>query len=109
MPSTPQTFPYDIPHGGVYVRERADHHAPHRGRTISQPHSLHAGVSSGRQRTCAAMQAAKRQGSHMGRVSTLPQTTGDALNDEKLTTATGAAWSPGSVAKVRHRLSALMS
>lgn len=31
------------------------------------------------ERTSAAMQAAKRQGKHMGRVSTLPQSTGDRL------------------------------
>ncbi|MGW9629070.1 recombinase family protein [Agromyces sp. NPDC055520] len=73
------------------------------------------------ERTSAAMQAAKRQGRHMGRVSTLPQRTGDRLlllrathtlagtaaqlNTEGLTTATGAPWSPNAVAKVQRRLS----
>lgn len=72
------------------------------------------------ERTSAAMQAAKRQGRHMGRVSTLSQSTGDrllklrtthtivgtanALNAEGLTTATGAAWSANTVAKVHKRL-----
>ncbi len=74
------------------------------------------------ERTSAAMQAAKRQGRHMGRVSTLPDATGKrlltlrrrhtlagtaaALNREGLTTATGAAWSPNTVAKVHARLRA---
>jgi DNA invertase Pin-like site-specific DNA recombinase len=73
------------------------------------------------ERTSVAMQAAKRQGRHMGRVSTLPQPTGDRLlalraalslvltaeqlNAEGLTTATGAPWSANAVAKVHKRLS----
>lgn len=72
------------------------------------------------ERTSAAMQAAKRAGRHMGRVSALPQTTGarllalrathtltataHALNAEGLTTATGASWSANCVAKVQKRL-----
>ena len=60
------------------------------------------------ERTTIAMQAAKRQGKHMGRVSALPQSVGDCLltlrtthslagtavqlNAEGLTTATGAPW-----------------
>lgn len=72
------------------------------------------------ERTSAAMQAAKRQGRHMGRVSVLPQATGDRLlvlratlpiagtaaqlNAEGLTTATGAQWSANTVAKVQNRL-----
>jgi DNA invertase Pin-like site-specific DNA recombinase len=72
------------------------------------------------ERTSAAMQAAKRQGRHMGRASTLPERTGDrllalratcsivstayALNAEGHTTATGAAWTPNSVAKTAARL-----
>jgi DNA invertase Pin-like site-specific DNA recombinase len=72
------------------------------------------------ERTSAAMQAAKRQGKHMGRVSVLPPSTGDrlltlrvththaatadALNAEGLTTATGAPWSANTVAKVQKRL-----
>lgn len=72
------------------------------------------------ERTSAAMQAAKRQGKHMGRVSTLPRSTGDrlrtlrathtlagtagALNAEGLTTATGAPWSANTVSKVHKRL-----
>ncbi|WP_168627934.1 recombinase family protein [Cryobacterium sp. BB307] len=72
------------------------------------------------ERTSAAMQAAKRQGKHMGRVSALPQSTGhrlmtlrtthtiagtaNALNAEGLTTATGAPWSANTVAKVQKRL-----
>ncbi|WP_347756803.1 recombinase family protein [Agrococcus sp. ProA11] len=75
------------------------------------------------ERTSAAMQAAKRQGRHMGRVSTLPQRTGDrllalratytltataaALNAEGLTTATGAPWTVNTVAKVQRRLLAV--
>lgn len=74
------------------------------------------------ERTSAAMQAAKRQGRHMGRVSALPQATGnrlltlrrrhtlegtaDRLNAEGLVTATGAAWSANTVAKVQTRLRA---
>lgn len=72
------------------------------------------------ERTSAAMQAAKRQGKHMGRVSALPRSTGDRLltlrathtlagtavqlNAEGLTTATGAPWSANTVAKVQKRL-----
>lgn len=72
------------------------------------------------ERTSAAMQAAKRQGRHMGRVSTLPPSTGDRLlalrarytlaetatrlNAEGLNTATGAPWSTNTVAKAQHRL-----
>lgn len=72
------------------------------------------------ERTSAAMQAAKRQGRHMGRVSVLPQSAGDrllelrrtltlaataeVLNCEGVTTATGALWSAGTVAKVQRRL-----
>ena len=74
------------------------------------------------ERTSAAMQAAKRQGRHMGRVSALPQSTGDRLlalratltvagaaaqlNAEGLTTATGAQWSANTVANVQQRLTA---
>ena len=74
------------------------------------------------ERTSAAMQAAKRQGRHMGRVSTLPEATGarllalravhtlaataDALNAEGLTTATGTLWTTNSVAKAQRRLAA---
>jgi len=74
------------------------------------------------ERTSAAMQAAKRQGRHMGRVSTLPNATrkrllvlratntlaatADVLNAEGLTTATGGSWSPNTVAKVQRRVSA---
>jgi DNA invertase Pin-like site-specific DNA recombinase len=74
------------------------------------------------ERTSAAMQAAKRQGRHMGRVSVLPQSTADRLltlratrtlaasaaqlNEEGLTTATGARWSVNAVAKVQTRLRA---
>jgi DNA invertase Pin-like site-specific DNA recombinase len=74
------------------------------------------------ERASAAMQAAKRQGRHMGRVSTLPEATGrrllilrrrhtladtaDALNREGHTTATGAPWSANTVAKVHARLRA---
>lgn len=74
------------------------------------------------ERTSAAMQAAKRQGRHMGRVSALPQTTGDrllalramhtltatahALNAEGLTTATGTPWTVNTVGKVQKRLTA---
>lgn len=72
------------------------------------------------ERTSVAMQAAKRQGRHMGRVSVLPQSTGarlltlrltrtlagtaDQLNAEGLSTATGASWSANTVAKVQKRL-----
>lgn len=72
------------------------------------------------ERTSAAMQAAKRQGKQISRLSALPATTGDrllelrstltlagtadALNAEGLTTATGEAWSINTVAKVQHRL-----
>lgn len=74
------------------------------------------------ERTSAAMQAAKRQGKHMGRMSALPQATGERLlelrathtlagtavqlNAEGLATATGAQWSANAVAKAQHRLSA---
>lgn len=72
------------------------------------------------ERTSAAMQAAKRQGRHMGRMSALPQSTaarlltlrathtlaGTAvqLNAEGLTTATGAPWTANTVAKAQYRL-----
>lgn len=72
------------------------------------------------ERTSAAMQAAKRAGRHMGRVSALdPETaatllnlrttrtlagTADALNSQRLTTATGATWSANTVAKVQKRI-----
>jgi DNA invertase Pin-like site-specific DNA recombinase len=72
------------------------------------------------ERTSVAMQAAKRQGRHMGRVSMLPRATGDRvlalrttrtlagtaeqLNREGLTTATGATWSASAVAKVQRRM-----
>lgn len=72
------------------------------------------------ERTSAAMQAAKRAGRHMGRVSVLPSATGDrlmtlrathtiaatadALNAEGLTTATGLPWSAGTVARAQQRL-----
>jgi len=72
------------------------------------------------ERTSAAMQAAKRQGRHMGRVSVLPQSTGDRLlalratntlagtagrlNAEGLATATGAQWSANTVAKAQKRI-----
>lgn len=75
------------------------------------------------ERTSAAMQAAKRAGRHMGRVSALPQSTGHrlitlrgthtlsataaALNSEGLTTATGAPWSANAVAKTHKRLSTI--
>lgn len=74
------------------------------------------------ERTSAAMQAAKRQGRHMGRVSALPEATGKrlltlrrrhtlagtaaALNREGHTTATGAPWSANTVAKAHARLRA---
>ena len=72
------------------------------------------------ERTSAAMQAAKRAGRHMGRVSVLPQSTGERLmtlrsthtlastaaqlNAEGRTTASGGLWSVGTVAKVQQRL-----
>lgn len=72
------------------------------------------------ERTSAAMQAAKRQGRHMGRVSVLPPSTGDRvlalratrtldataaqLNAEGLSTASGAQWSANTVAKAQKRL-----
>lgn len=75
------------------------------------------------ERTSAAMQAAKRQGRHMGRVSALPQAAGarllelrrthtlastaDVLNEEGLTTATGARWAINTVAKAQKRLVAV--
>lgn len=71
-------------------------------------------------RTSAAMQAAKRQGRRFGPASALKDTTGsrllelrrtltladtaDALNDEGITTATGARWTQHNVAKVQKRL-----
>jgi DNA invertase Pin-like site-specific DNA recombinase len=72
------------------------------------------------ERTSAAMQAAKRAGRHMGRVSSLPQRTGDRLlalrathtladtaaqlNTEGLTTATGSPWTENAVCKTYKRL-----
>jgi DNA invertase Pin-like site-specific DNA recombinase len=72
------------------------------------------------ERTSAAMQAAKRQGRHMGRVSVLPEATADrllalrhtrtpaataaALNAEGHTTATGLPWTVNGVAKAQRRL-----
>lgn len=72
------------------------------------------------ERTSAAMQAAKHQGRHMGRVSALPDATADrllelratrtlaatadALNAEGLTTATGTRWTEHNVCKTQHRL-----
>jgi DNA invertase Pin-like site-specific DNA recombinase len=72
------------------------------------------------ERTSAAMQAAKRAGRHMGRVSVLPGATADRLvalrrtrtlaataaqlNAEGLPTATGTTWTAGSVANVHKRL-----
>lgn len=74
------------------------------------------------ERTSAAMQAAKRQGRDMGRVSTLSSSTGDRLlalrathtlaatavllNADGLTTATGAPWSANIVAVIQKRLTA---
>lgn len=74
------------------------------------------------ERTAAAMQAAKRQGRHMGRVSALPESTGHRLltlraqytlactatllNAEGLLTATGEAWSGNNVGKAQARLNA---
>ncbi|MDN3310540.1 recombinase family protein [Microbacterium oryzae] len=73
------------------------------------------------ERTSAAMQAAKRAGKHVGRVSVLPQATADRLltlrashtltgtasklNAEGLTTATGKPWSVNTVSKAQQRLS----
>lgn len=72
------------------------------------------------ERTSAAMQAAKRAGRHMGRVSVLPQSTGDLLlslrsthtlaataarlNRDGVTTATGLRWSANAVGKAHKRL-----
>jgi len=72
------------------------------------------------ERTSAAMQAAKRAGRHMGRVSILPKETGhrllalrsthtlvgtaSQLNAEGLTSAMGAPWSANTVAKAEKRL-----
>lgn len=72
------------------------------------------------ERTSAAMQAAKSQGRHMGRVSALPRTTADRLlalrathtlahtaellNAEGLTTATGVTWTEHNVHKAHKRL-----
>ena len=77
------------------------------------------------ERTSAAMQAAKRQGRHMGRVSVLPQATGDrllalrrthtlastaaALNAEGHTTATGLPWTVNGVAKAQRRLTSRLA
>lgn len=74
------------------------------------------------ERTSAAMQAAKRAGKHMGRVSVLPgatearllalraahtlAATAETLNAEGLTTATGKPWTGNAVAKVQQRLRA---
>ena len=74
------------------------------------------------ERTSAAMQAAKRSGRHMGRISALPQSTGhqllalraahtlaqtaELLNAEGLTTATGETWTEHNVHKVHRRLRA---
>lgn len=70
--------------------------------------------------TSVAMQAAKRQRRHMGRVSALAQSTGERLltlrathtladtavqlNAEGITTATGSECSANTVAKVQKRL-----
>lgn len=72
------------------------------------------------ERTSAAMQAAKRAGRHMGRVSALPEETGarllelrrtltlaataDALNAQGFTTATGSRWTENSACKAHKRL-----
>lgn len=72
------------------------------------------------ERTSAAMQAAKRAGRHMGRVSKLPKSTADrllalrathtlaatadALNAEGITTATGVRWTANGVGKAQERL-----
>lgn len=74
------------------------------------------------ERTSAAMQAAKRAGRHMGRVSTLPPATGQrllvlrathtlaataaALNTEGITTSSGATWTANNVGKAQARLAA---
>lgn len=74
------------------------------------------------ERTSAAMQAAKRQGRHMGRVSALPISTGERLltlrathtldrtaqqlNVNGLTTAMGLPWSANAVGKAHARLTA---
>lgn len=74
------------------------------------------------ERTSAAMQAAKRAGKHVGRVSALPQATGDRLltlrashtlastaaqlNAEGFVTALGGSWSANAVAKVQKRIQA---
>lgn len=74
------------------------------------------------ERTSAAMQAAKRQGRHMGRVSALPRATGERLmtlratatlaatamqlNTEGLATATGGTWTANAVGKAQARLTA---
>ncbi|AOX44405.1 recombinase family protein [Microbacterium sp. BH-3-3-3] len=76
------------------------------------------------ERTSAAMQAAKRQGRHMGRVSMLPAATADRLvalrrthtlaatatqlNSEGRVTATGSTWTVGTVAAVHKRLNQTM-
>lgn len=75
-------------------------------------------------RTSVAMQATKRQGRHMGRVSVLPHSTGDRLTlrathtlavtavqlyAEGLTKATGAVWSANTVAKVQKRMCATLA
>ncbi len=76
------------------------------------------------ERTSNAMQAAKRQGRHMGRASALPASTADRLmalrathtlaataaqlNAEGLNTATGRTWSVGTVAKVQNRVEATL-
>lgn len=72
------------------------------------------------ERTSAAMQAAKRQGRHMGRVSVLPRATGERLmtlratstlaatamqlNAEGHLTATQRTWTANAVGKVQARL-----
>lgn len=72
------------------------------------------------ERTSAAMQAAKRAGRHMGRISALSPSTAErlmelrteytlagtaqALNAEGIPTATGASWTANAVAKAQHRL-----
>lgn len=76
------------------------------------------------ERTSLAMQAAKRAGRHLGRVSVLPQIAGerlmelrrthtlaataDVLNAEGIRTATGTVWTAGSVANAQKRLSAAL-
>lgn len=77
------------------------------------------------ERTSSAMQAAKRAGRHMGRVSTLPSSTAERLlalrathtladtaaqlNAEGYSTATGSTWSPNSVSKVQKRFRVAVS